>query len=366
MGSRRPSAPVLIVEDNDETREVLEQILELRGYATATAEDGLAALGYLRGGNPACLIILDLRMPIMDGWALSRELQADPKFAQIPVVAFSANIDGDFPGAVATIRKAAVDPDVMLNIIDRARLSAGPSTQRAFQTVPSYGYERRAGRRARSAEAEARHRHEEGARRPRPLVRLRQRGLLGAADADGTADVRRTHAQCHAVLVLGGRAERERSERLLADRERGLVGGDGEVGGRGTASRHAARDERERHAGDDSPLQLHARQRPGRVVTDDGVQAVSPGSERLPRRGAGAAAHAALRDRLLVLHRPRGREDHRRALRAGRAGRLAVVAESIRTRPGLGAGEGDRLRQLDARRHAARGRCPGDVRLAAA
>jgi len=81
MGSRRPSAPVLIVEDNYETREVLERILELWGYATATAEDGLAALGYLRGGNPACLIILDLRMPIMDGWALSRELQADPKFA---------------------------------------------------------------------------------------------------------------------------------------------------------------------------------------------------------------------------------------------------------------------------------------------
>src|SRR5213593_4124887 len=117
MGSRRPSAPVLIVEDTYEMREVLERILELWGYATATAEDGLAAL---RGGNPACLIILDLRMPIMDGWALSRELQADPKFAQIPVVAFSANIEGDFPGAVATIRKAAVDPDVMLNIIDRA------------------------------------------------------------------------------------------------------------------------------------------------------------------------------------------------------------------------------------------------------
>jgi len=129
MGSRRPSAPVLIVEDTYETREVLERILELWGYATATAEDGLAALGYLRGGNPACLIILDLRMPIMDGWALSRELQADPKFAQIPVVAFSANIEGDFPGAVATIRKAAVDPDVMLNIIDRACLKDIPASR---------------------------------------------------------------------------------------------------------------------------------------------------------------------------------------------------------------------------------------------
>ena len=103
MGSRRPSAPVLIVEDNDETREVLEQILELRGYATATAEDGQAALAHLRGGNPACLIILDLLMPVMDGWTLSRELRADPKFAHIPVVAFSGNIEGDFPGFRAVL-----------------------------------------------------------------------------------------------------------------------------------------------------------------------------------------------------------------------------------------------------------------------
>src|SRR5439155_19226833 len=127
MGSRRPSAPVLIVEDNDETGEVLERMLERRGYATATAEDGQAALAYLRGGNPACLIILDLLMPVMDGWTLSRELQGDLRFAHIPVVAFSGIIEGNFPGAVATIRKAAVDPDVMLNIIDRACLKDAPA-----------------------------------------------------------------------------------------------------------------------------------------------------------------------------------------------------------------------------------------------
>src|SRR5438034_11208293 len=68
--------------------------------------------------------------------------------------------------------------------------------------------------------------------------------------------------------------------------------------------------------------------------------AVSPRCESLPRRRAVTAAPAALRDGLLVLHRPRGR--------AARAG------------------EGDRLRQLDARRDVARRRRPGDVRLAAA
>ena len=120
MAFRRSSPPVLIVEDNEETREVLQRVLELRGYATATAGDGQAALDYLRSGKPACLIILDLRMPVMDGWALMRELQADPTFAQIPVVAFSANIEGELPGAVATFRKASVDPELMLDVIDRA------------------------------------------------------------------------------------------------------------------------------------------------------------------------------------------------------------------------------------------------------
>jgi len=205
-----------------------------------------------------------------------------------------------------------------------------------------------------------------GARAPPSRTFLCQRRLLGAADADGPADVRGAHAHRHAVLVLGGRAERERSERLLADSERGFVAGDGEAGGRGTASRHAARDQREGHAGDDRALQLHRRQRPGRAVADDGVPAVSPGSERLPRRRAVAAAPAALRDGLLVHHGSRGREHDRRALRAARAGRDAVVAAPVRAGAGLRAGESDRLRQLDARRDGAARRGPGDVRLAAA
>src|SRR5437870_3839331 len=132
------------------------------------------------------------------------------------------------------------------------------------------------------------------------------RGLRGAAYADGTADVRRAYAVVHTVLVLGGRAEREQGERLLADRERGLVGADGEGGGSGKPGRHAARDEREGHAGNDRALQLHRGQRPGRVIVDDGVRAVSPGGKSLPGRRAAAAASAALRDGLLVKHRPGG------------------------------------------------------------
>jgi CheY-like chemotaxis protein len=120
----RPSAPVLIVEDNRETRDVLRMILQLRGYATVLAEDGQEALDYLREGNPASLIILDLRLPIMDGWELSAAINTDPRLARIPVVVFSANIEGDFPGAFATIRKGAFDPDALLSAVDRACVAA--------------------------------------------------------------------------------------------------------------------------------------------------------------------------------------------------------------------------------------------------
>lgn len=85
----------------------------------ALAQDGQEALDYLRAGQPAALIILDLRMPIMDGWAMLRHLQADAELAGIPVIAFSANVQGDVPGAVATLRKGTFKPDVLFAMIDQ-------------------------------------------------------------------------------------------------------------------------------------------------------------------------------------------------------------------------------------------------------
>jgi len=129
VGSRRPSAPVLVVEDNAETRDVLRMLLEINGYAVEMARDGSEAIEYLRAGYPACLIILDLRMPIMDGWILLRVLQADPYLAEIPAIAFSAFIEGELPGTIATVRKASVNPDVFLGLIERACIQDGPPEQ---------------------------------------------------------------------------------------------------------------------------------------------------------------------------------------------------------------------------------------------
>ena len=112
----RVAAPILIVEDYSETSQALQRILSVRGYASVVARHGQEALEYLRAGNLVSLVILDLYMPVMDGWEFSRALQVDPRLAGTPLVAFSAGAVSEVPGALAFIRKT-VDPDVLLDLV---------------------------------------------------------------------------------------------------------------------------------------------------------------------------------------------------------------------------------------------------------
>lgn len=81
---------VLIVEDDTDLRETLSQILTDEGYRVWSAEHGRAALECLRDGSKTCLILLDLTMPVMNGWQFRAEQREDPDLAQIPVVVISA------------------------------------------------------------------------------------------------------------------------------------------------------------------------------------------------------------------------------------------------------------------------------------
>jgi CheY-like chemotaxis protein len=81
---------ILIVEDDAATRDALALILGIEGYCVATAGDGREALDFLRRHSPPCLILLDLMMPVLDGWTFRREQLADPALARIPVVILSA------------------------------------------------------------------------------------------------------------------------------------------------------------------------------------------------------------------------------------------------------------------------------------
>ena len=84
------SATVLIVEDDLDTREMLGRFLELEGYTVETAENGKRALERLGSGVGACVIRLDLMMPVMDGWQFRQEQIRDAALADIPVIVVSA------------------------------------------------------------------------------------------------------------------------------------------------------------------------------------------------------------------------------------------------------------------------------------
>jgi CheY-like chemotaxis protein len=85
-----PHCPVLIVEDDEDLREMMAQLLTLEGYDAASAANGREALDYLQHANTPQVILLDLMMPVMDGWEFRRQLEADPALAPVPVIVLSA------------------------------------------------------------------------------------------------------------------------------------------------------------------------------------------------------------------------------------------------------------------------------------
>ena len=85
---------VMIVDDDDEIRGALEDVLGCEGFSVVGARDGRQALDYLQSGQttPAA-ILLDLWMPGMDGWQLHKELSNDVKLSKIPVIVLTASHD---------------------------------------------------------------------------------------------------------------------------------------------------------------------------------------------------------------------------------------------------------------------------------
>jgi CheY-like chemotaxis protein len=81
---------VLIVEDEEDTRNFLSEILQIDGFNVATAANGIEALEYLQNSELPCLIIMDLRMPIMSGPEFRAAMLENAKFAKIPVIVVTA------------------------------------------------------------------------------------------------------------------------------------------------------------------------------------------------------------------------------------------------------------------------------------
>ena len=80
-----------MVDDDEDIRDTLCELLEDEGYHASAAANGREALAFLRAApSLPCMIILDLMMPVMDGWQFRREQQDDPALAHIPVLVITA------------------------------------------------------------------------------------------------------------------------------------------------------------------------------------------------------------------------------------------------------------------------------------
>jgi len=90
MSTSPQKSLILIADDRPTSRELLRLVLERAGYEVLEAEDGEQAVERARSGNPD-LILLDLQMPGLDGYAVLAALRSEPRFAHLPVLALTAS-----------------------------------------------------------------------------------------------------------------------------------------------------------------------------------------------------------------------------------------------------------------------------------
>jgi len=112
--------PILVIDDDPISRELLLRTLEVDGHIVATATSGEEGLDLARRIKPS-LITLDIMMPEMDGWTVLRTLKADPELEHIPVIMASIVADKDMGytlGAVESLTKP-IDRKLLLNLVNQ-------------------------------------------------------------------------------------------------------------------------------------------------------------------------------------------------------------------------------------------------------
>jgi CheY-like chemotaxis protein len=109
--------PVLIVEDDEDAREAVADLLSDEGFVVAMAGSAEEALDRLRGGtiNP-CLLLIDLLMPQATGWELLLELRREPRLAAIPTIVMTGLAEPGLPPGIPVVRKP-IDRDELLAAI---------------------------------------------------------------------------------------------------------------------------------------------------------------------------------------------------------------------------------------------------------
>ncbi len=107
---------VVVVEDEEDTRELLQELLEGRGYRVVTAQDGVEGLAVLRATELVCFVLLDMMMPRLDGFGVLSALAADPGLSKLRVCISTSAPERAPPGL--TCLPKPLDIERLFEIVD--------------------------------------------------------------------------------------------------------------------------------------------------------------------------------------------------------------------------------------------------------
>lgn len=119
MSSYKKCSNILVVEDEKSIQEVLKDALEMEGYTVYTADNGKEGLEMLPKMPRPCLILLDLMMPVMDGWQFVEAISKDVILATIPVVLVTAYGDRAKLTPSKGIIKKPIDLDLLFSSVKK-------------------------------------------------------------------------------------------------------------------------------------------------------------------------------------------------------------------------------------------------------
>jgi len=115
------TAKILVVDDSDDTRDMMAKLLELESFAVVTAQDGVDALKVAADEQPD-LILTDVNMPNLNGIEMIRELRKRPGFSRVPIIAITAYGNGVAKEALEAGADGAATKPVQFNeLVERIR-----------------------------------------------------------------------------------------------------------------------------------------------------------------------------------------------------------------------------------------------------